>query len=76
MDRMDVQPLLPVKVSVTIDTMLNFDHDFDGHGDGDVKCKQTFMGGFGITIFEQMESCLDFLTGPWGTSQEKVNWCM
>ena len=28
--------------SLTIDTMLNFDGDFDGRGDGDVTCKQTF----------------------------------
>ena len=41
MDRMGVQPILPIKVSVTIGTMLNFDGDFDGHGDGDITCKQT-----------------------------------
>ena len=41
MDRMGVRPILPVKVSITIDIMLNFDDDFDGHGDGDVTCKQT-----------------------------------
>ena len=29
---MGVQIILPVKVSVTIDTMLNFDVAFDGHG--------------------------------------------
>ena len=28
---------------VRIDTMLNFDGDFDGHDDGDVTCKQTFI---------------------------------
>ena len=39
---MDVQPILPVKVCITIGTMLNFDGDFDGHGDGNVTCKQTF----------------------------------
>ena len=33
---MNVQPILIIKVSITIDTML----DFDGHGD--VTCKQTF----------------------------------
>ena len=38
-DRMGVQPVLPVKVSVIIDTMLNFDGDFDEHGDG----KQTMI---------------------------------
>ena len=38
MNRMGVQPILPVKVSITINTMLNFDGDFDR--DGDVICKQ------------------------------------
>ena len=37
-DRMGSQPILLVKVSVIIDTMLNFDSDFDGHGEGDVTC--------------------------------------
>ena len=36
MDRMGVQPIFPIKVSVTIGTMLNFDSDFNGHGDGDI----------------------------------------
>ena len=36
-DRMGVQPNLSVKVSVTIDTMLNFDRNFDGCDD--VTCK-------------------------------------
>ena len=40
MNRMGVQPILPVKVSITINTMLNFDSDFDGHGN--VTCKQNF----------------------------------
>ena len=44
-DRMDEPSILPIKVCVTIDTMLNFDDDFDRHGDGDgdgdVTCKQT-----------------------------------
>ena len=35
-DRMGSQPILLVKVSVIIDTMLNFDSDFDGHGEGDI----------------------------------------
>ena len=30
-DRIGVRPIWPVKV--TIDTMLNFNDDFDGHGD-------------------------------------------
>ena len=33
--------IFPDKVSVTIDTMLNLDGDFNGHGDGDVTCKHT-----------------------------------
>ena len=40
MDIVSAQPILPVKVSVTILTKLN--SDFDGHGDGDITCKQTF----------------------------------
>ena len=39
MSKMEVS-ILPVNVTVTIDTMLNFDGDFDRHGD--VTCKQTF----------------------------------
>ena len=37
-DRTGVQSILPIKVSITIDTMLNFDGDFHGHND--VKYKQ------------------------------------
>ena len=32
-DRMDVKPIFPIKLSITIDTMLNFDGDFDGNRD-------------------------------------------
>ena len=38
-DRICVQLILHIKLSVTIDTKLNFDGDFDGHGDGDTTCK-------------------------------------
>ena len=38
---MNVQYIVPVKVPINIDTMLNLDCDFDGDGDGDVTCKQT-----------------------------------
>ena len=31
-ERTGVQPISPIKVSVTIQTLLNFDGDFDGHG--------------------------------------------
>ena len=37
MDTMGVLPNLPIKVSVTIDTMLKL----DTCGDGDVRCKET-----------------------------------
>ena len=38
-DRIGSRAILSIKQSVTIDTMLNFDGDSDGHGDG--KCKET-----------------------------------
>ena len=41
MDRLSSEPILSVKQSVTIHTMLNFDGDFDRHGHGDDMCKQT-----------------------------------
>ena len=40
-DRFGFGPILPVKVSVIIDTMLKFDGDFDGHCVRDDTCKQT-----------------------------------
>ena len=40
--RMGCEPILSVKWSVSIDTMINFDGDSDGHGDGDSTCKQAF----------------------------------
>ena len=33
MDSLGQRSILPVEVSVAIDTMLNLDSDFDGHGD-------------------------------------------
>ena len=36
-DRMGVQPILPIKVSITTGN----DSDFDGHGDGYITCKHT-----------------------------------
>ena len=39
---MGMQPILPIEVSVTIDTMFNFDSDSDGDGDSNVTWKQTF----------------------------------
>ena len=39
--RMGSEPSLPVKRSLSIDTMLNFDGDGDGHGNSDGTCKQA-----------------------------------
>ena len=38
---MRLEPILPVEDSITIDTMLNFDGDFDSHGNGDVTYKDA-----------------------------------
>ena len=40
-DRLGLEPTLSVKRSITIDTMIQFDRDIDGHGDGDGTCKQA-----------------------------------
>ena len=40
-DRMRCTPILPVKASFTIDTMFTFDDHFNGHGDGNIKCKKA-----------------------------------
>ena len=34
-------PILSAKGTITINTMLNSDGEFDGHEDGDVTCKQN-----------------------------------
>ena len=39
--RMGLEAILPVKLPVTIDTMLNFDEHSDGDGDGVGMCKQA-----------------------------------
>ena len=46
MGRMGTEPILSVKRSISIGTMLNFDGDGDGdgHRDGDGTCKQAFKG--------------------------------
>ena len=41
MERMGSVPILPVKRTVTMGTMLYFDDDGDGDGDG--TCKQAFV---------------------------------
>ena len=51
MNRMGVQPILPVKVSVSVVTMLNFNGDFNRHGDCDVTCKQTFTSSACMHLF-------------------------
>ena len=33
MERKGAQDIVPIKVYITTDTMLNFDGGFDGHGD-------------------------------------------
>ena len=40
LSEMFLKPISSIEVSATIDSMLNVG-DFDGHGDGDVTCKQT-----------------------------------
>ena len=39
--KMGIRPILPVRLSVTIATMLNFDGHCDGDGDGVGMCKQA-----------------------------------
>ena len=41
MGRMCMEPILSIKQSVSIDTMINFDGDGDRHRDGDGMCKQA-----------------------------------
>ena len=50
MDRMDSEPNLSIKRSVTIGTMINFDGDRDGHGDGDGMCNVTFTCTVSMSI--------------------------
>ena len=44
MDRIGMQPMVAIKVSVTIDTLLNFEGDVNGHTDADVTCKYCHDG--------------------------------
>ena len=41
-EKMGSAPNLSVKWTISIDTMLNYDGDQHGHGDGDGTCKQAF----------------------------------
>ena len=54
---MGLQPILPIKVSVTIDTMLNFDDDIDELGDSDITCKQAFNSTPKLTWFAEHGKC-------------------
>ena len=38
----DSKPIRSDKGTITIGEMINYDSHHDGHGDGDVTCKQTF----------------------------------
>ena len=42
MDRIGSVPIVPIKQTVTIGTMINFDGDEDRRGDRDSTCKQAF----------------------------------
>ena len=50
MGRMGSVPILPVKQTVTIGTMLNFDGDGDGHRDGTSKQTLTCTVSVPITV--------------------------
>ena len=53
---MSMEPILPVKVPVTIDTMVNFDRDVHGDGDGVGMCKLTFTLTFSIVPMKRFAS--------------------
>ena len=52
-DRMGSKPNLSVKWSVTIGT-INFDGDFDGHGDGQSRCNQARRPTFEVGNEEKL----------------------
>ena len=47
---MGSEPNLSVKWCLTIDTMLNFDGDFDGYGHGDGTCKGLFTRTVSVSV--------------------------
>ena len=51
-NRMGTEPMLPIKWTVTISTMLYFDGDGHGHGDG--TCKQVITSRLSNTALEEM----------------------
>ena len=58
--KMGSVPILSVKQPISIDSMINFDRDGDGHGDG--MCKMAFIfttrnGSCGKVMFSQVSVC-------------------
>ena len=53
-----LQPIQPTKVSVTFDTVLNFDGDIDELGDSEITCKQTFISTSKLTWFVEYGKCI------------------
>ena len=70
MDRMNVQAILPFKVSLIIDTMSNFNGDFDGHDDSNVTCKQSKS-----TLRVTWSSTIQMKTNGinWHTNNNQIN---
>ena len=54
--RMGSIPILPVRLPVTIITMLNFDRHCDGDGNGLGTCKQAFMGYCSFNFVQSFET--------------------
>ena len=48
MDRIGLVPILPIKITITISTILNFDGEFHGQRCGDVMYKLTFTRNIDI----------------------------
>ena len=61
MDKIGLVPILSIILPVTIDTMLNFDGDIDGHGGSEVTCKQTlsFVLTSSSKIIHQLLCCFN-----------------
>ena len=58
--RMGYVPILSVKRSVSIGTMIDVDGDRDGHGDGDGTCKQPLRPAYVVcekVIFSVVSVC-------------------
>ena len=68
------QPIFPTKVSITIDTMLNIDGDIDGHGDGDIRCKQTLNSQVLFIVFQESHQVLPERLGPDSVQVRLLGW--